>query len=148
MSFRPVEPKSFFRIWLDKIQEKFKEKTGYTHVNQDGNQSSTGNTTNQQPSAVVLATQAAAFSVLTVPVLLDCNRPPKRRTTDVKLKDLQLAKQALLLHPHTSSTEALKETKQVIKDFGLISITNYLVNTWLLVFMFCLVNLPAILLVN
>ena len=109
--FRPVDPKSFFRVWLNKIQEKFKEKTGYTHVSQDGSQSSQHH--QQQPSAVVLATQSAAFSVLSVPIMLDCNRPPKRRTTDIKLKDLQLAKQTLLLHPHTSKTEALKESKQV-----------------------------------
>ncbi|XP_066920483.1 uncharacterized protein [Clytia hemisphaerica] len=98
---RPVDPKSFFRIWLNKIQEKFKEKA---NINQDDPEA-----VNNGPSALVMATQSAALGGMALPMLLDCNRPPKRRTTDIKLRDLQLAKQALL----NPSTDAHKETQDI-----------------------------------
>ena len=118
--FRPVDPKSFFRIWLNKIQEKFKEKA---NINQDDPEA-----VNNGPSALVMATQSAALGGMVLPLLLDCNRPPKRRTTDIKLKDLQLAKQALL----NPSTDAHKETQEVrsivMKCFFLTKKISYLLS--------------------
>ena len=95
--FRPVDPRSFFRIWLEKIQQKYKEKFAEPEDI-------------EQPTSVVgLCTQSAALSVMAMPVLFDCNRPPKRRTTDIKLKDLQLAKQTFL-----QPSDANKEMQEVL----------------------------------
>lgn len=91
-AFRPVDPRNFFRKWLETLKQPAKESKP---IEED------------VPQALHVGSQTAAIAVLALPLLFDCNRPPRRRTTDIKIKDIQTAKDSFL-NPNT-----LKETHEV-----------------------------------
>lgn len=92
-----MDAKGFFRKWFVKLQERYAE-------DKIDDEDSEG----EGKSVIGLCAQTAAYSTMVLPLLLDCNRPPKRRTTDIKLKDLQLAKQNFL-----QPSEDRKESQEV-----------------------------------
>lgn len=78
---------------------------------------STVSADNTPEDAVNRCTRTAALAVLAIPLLMNCNRPPPRRTTDIKLKDINKAKDVFL-------NPSIGETKEVIM-FALFTVNGF-----------------------